>query len=152
MSFTLAALLLAAPQMITGAPPTARALPATEWSCTLEGEGGARFRIGGRIDAIPAGWDPNRSRPTELNGEGHPALSGKASVTAGDWSRDLRDYQIGTMHAGETYYINLKLRRGGAGVAYVTRYVPKQPPEPVSYIAAGLCTSQFDVAAKGAGQ
>lgn len=132
------------------APPRRTAVPATDWSCTLEVPDGSRFRLSGRLDQVPVGWDPNGSRPTRIDGEGLPALLGRASFTAGDAGEHFRDYQVGVMHGNETYYVNLKLRRGGAGVAYVTRYVSDGSRQPSFYFAAGLCTSQFDVAPQGA--
>ena len=139
-------LALAQTMVTEPAPPRVRAVPATDWSCALEVPDGSRFRLSGRLDQVPAGWDPNRSRPTQIDGEGLPALLGRASFTAGDAGEHFRDYQVGVMHGNETYYVNLKLRRGGAGVAYVTRYVSDGSRQPSFYYAAGLCTSQFDVA------
>jgi hypothetical protein len=134
------------------APPRSRPIPATEWSCALEDEQGGRFRLSGRLDEIPAGWDPNRSRPTEIDGEGMALLLGKASMTSGEAGEHFRDYQIGIVRGEESYYVNLKLRRGGLGVAYVTRFVSGPDHQPYTYIAAGLCTSQFDVAPRSTGQ
>jgi hypothetical protein len=141
-----------APTIVTGAPPLRRAVPATEWSCAFEGEDGRRFRLSGRIDEIPAGWDPNRSRPVEIAGDGPPALIGKGGATNNEADEHFRDYQVQTMQGNETYFVNLKLRRGGSGVAYITRYVSSADHRPLFYIAAGLCTSNFDVASKGAGK
>lgn len=148
--FTLA--LAQAPMVVTGAPPRRQPVPATDWSCAFEREDGGRFRLSGRIDGIPAGWDPNRSRPTEIAGDGIPALVGKASATNQEAGEHFRDYQVSTMRGNETYYVNLKLRRGGAGVGYVTRFVSGPDRQPYHYLAAGLCTSQFDVAPRSPGQ
>ncbi|HEY0111993.1 MAG TPA: hypothetical protein VGB59_02445 [Allosphingosinicella sp.] len=147
----LLALALAQASVVTSAPPSDRAVPATEWSCAFEGADSARFRLSGRLEPIPAGWDPNQSRPTQMEGEGSAALAGKASYTNQENGQDFRDYQIQVARGAETYFVNLKLRRGGAGVAYVTRYVSGKR-EPYSYIAAGLCTSQFDAAPQKAAQ
>jgi hypothetical protein len=138
-------------QVVTGAPPLAGAVPATQWSCSLETADGTRLRLSGQVDEIPAGWDPNRSRPLLLEGEGRPTLAGKASATGEAIGDHFRDYQVGVVRGAETYYINLKLRRGGAGVAHVTHYV-SGTSQPYSYFAAGLCTSRFDVASKGTAQ
>ena len=134
-------------QLITGAPPLAQAVPATDWSCAFEAADGARLKLTGRIAEIPAGTDPNSSLPTEAQAEGLDTLAGKYGVTsqhASDW---FREYQLSAFRkGGERYNVNLKLRRGGAGVADITRYVENSNREPYSYFAAGLCTSQFDVA------
>ncbi len=145
---------LALAQAVVAAPAPARrtAVPATDWSCMLEVPDGSRFRLSGRLEQVPAGWDPNRSRPTQIDGEGLPALLGRASFTAGDAGEHFRDYQVGVMRRSETYYVNLRLRRGGAGVAYLTRYVSDGSRQPSFYFAAGLCISQFDVAPRGTAQ
>jgi hypothetical protein len=142
----LAIALAQGPPVTAGAQPLARAVPATEWSCSFEGQDGRRFRLSGVIGAVPKGWDPNRSRPTEIGGDGIAALLGKASATNHYADPDFRDYQISTMSGNETYNVNLKLRRGGPGVGYVTRYVSGPDNQPLHYFSAGLCTSQFDVA------
>ena len=142
----IAALVLLQMTVVAPAPASAFAVPATEWSCAFEKEDGGKFKLSGIIGEIPARWDPNAARPTRIEGEGFPDLVGPASSTASDSAGDFRDYQIGASRGDERYYVNLKLRRGGAGVAYITRYVPKTPPEPYSYFAAGMCTSRFDAA------
>ena len=140
----LAAISLLQASVTAPAAPSAFAVPATDWSCTFEKADGGKFSLSGRIDEIPGQWDPNAARPTRIEGEGFPDLVGPASSTANDSAGDFRNYQIGTSRGDERYFVNLKLRRGGPGVAYITRYVPKTPPEPYSYFAAGLCTSRFD--------
>jgi hypothetical protein len=136
----------------TGAPPIARAVPATDWACEFHREDGGTFHLSGRIGEIPKGWDPNRSRSADVEGEGMPELIGKGSATNAEAGEQFRDYQIGVMHGAENYYVNLKLRRGGPGVAWVTRFVSSPDHQPYTYFAAGLCTSQFDVAARSAAQ
>jgi hypothetical protein len=147
----LIALALAQVQVEGPARPLRQPVPATDWSCTFEGEDGGRFRLSGRLTEIPAGWDPNRSRPTQVEGEGS-VLPGRASAISVEAGEHFRDYQIGIVRGAETYYVNLKLRRGGAGIGYLTHYVSSADHQPYSYIAAGLCTSQFNVAAQGGGQ
>jgi hypothetical protein len=146
------ALTLMQATMTTGAPPLARGVPATDWACEFHRGGGGTFRLSGRIGEIPNGWDPNRSRLVDVAGEGMPALTGKGSATNAEAGEHFRDYQIGVTSGAETYYVNLKLRRGGAGIGYVTRYVSGPDRQPYTYFAAGLCSAQFDVAARSAEQ
>jgi hypothetical protein len=148
----LLSLMLVQAQVVTAASPSTAAVPPTDWSCAFESAEGSRFRLSGRIGDVPAGWDPNSSRPTDVAGEGNDRLAGKASVTVGDAGEQFRDYQVGIVRGDETYHVNLKLRRGGPGIAYVTRYVySERDPQPYSYFAAGLCTSEFG-APKGVAQ
>jgi len=142
------ALALAQTTLIAPAPPRTRAIPATDWSCSLEGEDGSRFRLSGRLEEVPPGWDPNRSRPTQVDGEGAPTLLGRAHFTARNAGDHFREYQIGVVRGIETHHVNLKLRRGGSGVVDITRFVSDGQRQPYSYVAAGLCTSQFDAPAQ----
>ena len=148
----LVVLILLQATMVAPARPSPFAVPATQWSCAFEKADGGKFSLSGHIDEIPGQWDPNAARPTRIDGEGLPDLLGPASSTADDSAGDFRNYQIGTSRGDERYYVNLKLRRGGPGVAWITRSVPKTPPEPYSYFAAGLCTSRFDAAARSSGK
>lgn len=136
------ALLLAA-QLITGAPAHAIPVPATAWACTFETPEGARFRLSGRLDEIPAGTDPNASRPATVEGEGPEALVGRYGMTGETGGEHFRDYQLTAFRGRERYNLNLQLRLGGAGVAHITRYVENDQRQPYTYYAAGLCTSDF---------
>ena len=147
-----AALILIQTSVTVPARPSPFAVPATDWSCTFQRPDGGPFTLSGTVGEIPGQWDPNAARPTKIEGEGLPDLLGPASSTANDSAEDFRNYQIGTGRGDERYFVNLKLRRDGPGVAYITRYVPKTPPEPYSYFAAGLCTSRFDAASGSSGK
>ena len=147
MSALLAIALGAAEQLIAAAPAHAITVPATSWTCTLETPEGARFRVSGRLDEIPAGWDPNRSRDTIVEGEGAPVPVGRYGMTGAPGGEHFRDYRLTAFRGIERFGINLMLRRGGAGVAHVTRYVENDERQPYTYYAAGLCTSEFDAAA-----
>jgi hypothetical protein len=143
MSLLLAAATLAQAQLVTAAPARPYAVPATGWACSFESADGARFRLSGRLDEVPAGADPNASRPARVEGDGPAALLGDVGMTgdrAGDY---FREYQLTALRGRERYNINLRLRRGGAGVADITRYVDNDRQEPYSYFAAGICTSDF---------
>ena len=123
-----------------------KAHPATGWSCELTDVSGAKLMLSGRFDEVPAGADPNRGIPIKLTGNGPEPLLTRASFTAGEQSDFFRSYQVNA-RAGSTddsYHLNLELRRGGRGVANITHYSPKTPPEPFTYIASGLCTADFE--------
>jgi hypothetical protein len=139
----LAALALAPAQLIAAAPGHAIPVPATGWSCTFETPDGARFRLAGRMDEIPVGWDPNRSRPVRVEGDGPSALTGELGMTGETAGEFFREYQLTSISGRERYNVNLRLRRGGAGVADITLYVENDRREPYSYYAAGLCRSDF---------
>lgn len=141
-------------QSITGpAGPIAAPRAATSWSCELTDATGAKIKLSGRFEQVPAGADPNRGIPVKLTGNGPEPLLTLGSYTAGEQSDFFREYQV-TARARATddrYNLNLELRRNGQGVANITHYAPKTPPEPFTYIAAGLCTAEFEPAKK-AGQ
>jgi predicted alpha/beta-fold hydrolase len=144
MSLAIALLFAAAEaQLVTVAPPRAQPVPATSWACTFETPDGERFRLSGRVDEIPAGWDPNRSRDTDVEGEGAPLPVGRYGMTGDGAGEYFREYQLTAYRRTERFNVNLMLRRGGAGVAHITRYVENDERQPYSYYAAGLCTSEF---------
>ncbi|HYJ30989.1 MAG TPA: hypothetical protein VEW25_11680 [Allosphingosinicella sp.] len=146
----LLAFALAQPQLITVAPPRAQPVPATNWACTFETPEGARFRLSGRLDEIPAGWDPNRSRDANVEGEGVPLPVGRYGMT-GEGGEHFREYHLTAIRRTERFNVNMMLRRGGAGVAHITRYVENDDREPYFYYAVGLCTSEFGGAAASEG-
>lgn len=139
--------------MTVPAGPIAAPRAATSWSCELTDTTGAKIKLAGRFEEVPAGADPNQSIAVKLSGNGPEPLLNYARYTAGKQSDFFRDYQV-TARARATddrYNLNLELRRSGQGVANITHYAPKTPPEPFTYIAAGLCTAEFEPAKK-AGQ
>lgn len=143
---------LAAQDVIGPAGPLDQPRAATGWSCTLAGADGKPWTVRGRFDEVPKGADPNRSLPTRVEGETPAWLVGEPRFTAGRQSDFFRSYQVSIRGSrpDERYHLNLELRRGGSGIANVTHYAPREPFEPFGYVAAGLCTSEFE-AVKGAG-
>ncbi len=141
------AMLLA--EVVTVAPRES-ALPmlgATDVSCQFvrEGEPG-RFSLYASIPVMPAKRDPNGSVPVRLGGEGHSLVKAVASVNdtfASEWFRDYQLSLVDEDDGGARYVVNLKLRKAGNGVAYVTRYARQQPEEPFEYYATGMCAAKF---------
>jgi hypothetical protein len=64
---------------------------------------------------------------------------------AGEW---FRDFQVSGGYPGAAQYtLQLKLRKEGASIAYVTRYLSTGKQVPFEYYAVGLCTANFTPAA-----
>jgi hypothetical protein len=145
------ALALILAQSVTGpAGPTATPRAATSWSCELTDAVGAKLMLAGSFPEVPAGADPNRGIPVRLSGNGPEPLLAFGRFTAGKQSDFFRSYQVSARArtTDDTYHLNLELRRGGRGFANITHYAPSTPPEPFTYVAAGLCTSEFEPARK----
>jgi len=136
-------------------------IPATAFVCSLartnaDGTATESFDLRGLIPVAPKGHLPNASFVLALESASGSPLAGRASVTpndAGDW---FRDYQISRRVGTALYIINLKLRREGQSVAYVTVYDDSwnagrdgQSFEPFRYDAAGLCKADFSPKEQG---
>jgi hypothetical protein len=122
----IAALILAAQTMVTGAPPITEARPATDWSCDFNDANGARFQLRGAFAEAPVGSDPNAGFATVIEGDGPAPLAGKMQVKAFDSHPDLRSYQVSAYAKdGSSYVMSFGFVPGdGFGLATVTRYVP----------------------------
>jgi hypothetical protein len=146
------ALLIAQVTMQTLAPGIPNAVPPTRFSCELTAADGSRFTVGGTTPLFPKGWDPNRANYVELQSSHAEAFRRKVGIDpgeAGDW---FRDFQVSSGYPGVAQYtLQLKLRKEGASVGYVTRYLSTGQRIPFEYYAAGLCKADFAPAA-GAGQ
>jgi hypothetical protein len=124
-------------------------VPATAFECsfTRAGEGGApgeQFDLSGTIPLAPKGHQPNDYFPFVLGSADGSPLAGRANANpmySSDW---FRDYQITRRVGTASYVINLKLRREGNSVGYVTVYDGGWGEEPFRFDAAGLCTADFE--------
>ena len=137
-------------QMPAGGIPNA--VPPTRFTCELTAADGGRFTVGGTTPLFPKGWDPNSAKYVELESSHSEAFRRKVGIDpgeAGDW---FRDFQVASGYPGVPQYtLQLKLRKEGASVGYVTRYLSTGEEIPYEYYAAGLCKADFAPAA-GAGQ
>ena len=137
-------------QMPAGGIPNA--VPPTRFSCELTAADGSRFTVGGRTPFFAKGWDPNRAKYVELESSHAEAFRGKVGIDPGDAGDWFRDFQMASGYPGVTQYtLQLKLRKEGASVGYVTRYLSTGQRIPYEYYAAGLCRADFAPAA-AAGQ
>ena len=126
------------------------AVPPTHFSCDLSAADGSRFTVAGTTPAFPKGWDPNRSNYVELQSSHPEAFRRKVGIDpgeAGDW---FRDFQVSSGYPGVPQYtLQLKLRKEGVSVGYVTRYLSTGEEIPYEYFAAGLCKADFAPAPAG---
>ena len=143
-------LLFAQAAMQTLAPGIPNAVPPTRFSCDLSAADGSRFTVAGTTPAFPKGWDPNRSQDVELQ-SGHPeAFRRKAGIDPGEADDWFRDFQVASGYPGVTQFaLQLKLRKEGASIAYVTRFLSDGRQVPYEYYAVGLCKADFEPAAAG---
>jgi len=139
------AILLAVQPMVEGpAAGIARAVPPTRFSCELAAADGGKFSVAGKTPRFAKGWDPNRAEYVELQSTHAEAFRGKVGIDPGDAGEWFRDFQVASGYSGVTQYtLQLKLRKEGASVAYVTRYRSTAEQVPFEYYAAGLCTADF---------
>lgn len=130
------------------------AVPATAFRCTFiragQNEGAVtQFDLYGTTPLAPEGHQPNARFPLVLGSATDSPLAGRGSVNpirSGDW---FREFQISRSVGEESYVINLKLRREGRSVAYMTVYSDwpanaRGEREPYRYDAVGLCTADFN--------
>jgi hypothetical protein len=141
--------LLALAQMVEmPASGIAQAVPPTGFSCDMAAADGNRFTVSGVTPAFPKGWDPNRANYVELQRTHAEAFRRKAGIDPGDASDWFREFQVSSGYPGVTQYtLQLKLRKEGASVGYVTRYRSTGEQVPFEYYAAGLCKADFAPAA-----
>ena len=146
----MSAFLILAQTMQTLAVGIPQAVPATRFSCDLTAADGSRFTVAGTTPRFPKGWDPNRAEFVELESSHGEAFRRKAGVDPGDASDWFRDFQVSSGYSGVPQYtLQLKLRKEGASVGYVTRYLSTGKPVPYEYYAAGLCKADFAPAVSG---
>ena len=144
--------LLAAAQVMMQAPAPgiARAIPATAWTCGLQAADGSKFTVAGATPEFPVGSDPNSSKFVTLRSTHPDAFVRRVGVTPGHASDWFREFQVSSGIPGKPQYmLNLMLRREGASVAYVTRFVSDGRQVPYEYYAVGLCNADFAPAPAG---
>ena len=121
-----------------------QAVPPTRFSCQLNAADDSSFTVAGTTPQFPKGWDPNRAEFVELQSTHAEAFQRKVGIDpgeAGDW---FREFQVSSGYPGVAQYtLQLKLRKEGASVAYVTRYFSTGERVPYEYYAAGLCKADF---------
>jgi hypothetical protein len=138
------ALLLLAQMVEMPASGIARPVPATGFSCDLVAADGNRFTVSGVTPLFPKGWDPNRSQFVEVQSSHAEAFARKVVIDPNEASEWFRDFQVSSGYPGVTQYtLQLKLRKEGASVGYVTRYRSTGERVPFEYYAAGLCKADF---------
>ena len=140
-------MLLLAQSIITGAPPSEAAKPATSWQCNFNDAAGATFVLKGIFPEIPKGTDPNRLLPTTVDGNGPAPLVGRVSFSGYDSYPQSRFYQIVQYASdGGTYVVRLALQDGEKfGQAQITRYIPSpnNAPGKLLTVASGNCRATF---------
>ena len=146
----IALLLLAQVTMHTLAPGIPQAVPPTRFSCDLAAADGSRFTVAGKTPAFPKGWDPNRQETVTIESSHAEAFRRKVGIDPGDASEWFREFQVSSGYPGVMQYnLILMLRKEGASVGYVTRYLSTGQRIPYEYYAAGLCKADFAPAAAG---
>ncbi|WP_188236419.1 hypothetical protein [Sphingopyxis sp. LK2115] len=131
-----------------------RAVPATAFRCTMLAVGDSKgvagqFDLHGTTPLAPEGHQPNDGFPIILGSSTGSALAGRGitnPIHNSDW---FRDFQITRIVGSDQYVINLKLRREGRSMAYVTRFGDWPPNaagerEPFRYDAVGICVAEFN--------
>jgi len=137
-------LLVAQATMNTLPPGIPQAVPATAFNCNLQTADGSKFSVSGITPDYPAGSDPNGMKFVALNSTHSEAFLGRAGISPGDASEWFREFQVSSGYPGVPQYrMNLMLRKEGASIAYVTRYVDTGKEIPYEYHAVGLCNALF---------
>ena len=138
-------LLLVAQAMVqTVAPGIPQAVPPTSWNCNFQAANGTKFMVAGITPEFSAGSDPNTMKFFSVKTT-HPEAFGKSvGITPRDAGQWFREFQISSGIPGEPQHVlNLMLRREGASIAYVTRFLSDGRQVPYEYYAVGLCSADF---------
>ena len=145
------ALLVAAQvTMQVPAPGIAHAVPPTAWSCNFQAADGSKFTVAGTTPEFPVGSDPNASKFVDVQSTHPEAFRKKVGIDPGHASEWFREFQVLSGYPGVPQYtLTLMLRREGASIAYVTRYVSDGRKVPYEYHAVGLCSANFVPAGGG---
>ena len=126
-----------------------RAIPPTSWNCSLQAADGTKFAVGGTTPLFPAGSDPNAMKFVSVQSTHAEAFRKPVGIDPGDAGDWFRDFQVSSGYPGVAQYtMQLKLRKEGSSIAYVTRYLSTGKQIPYEYYAVGLCNANF---APGAG-
>ena len=138
------AFIFAQATMQTLAPGIPQAVPPTAWNCNFQAADGSKFTVAGTTPLFPAGSDPNASKTASVQSTHREAFLKPVGVyprEAGDW---FREFQVSSGYPGvPQYMLNLMLRREGASIAYVTRFLSDGRQVPYEYHAVGLCSANF---------
>jgi hypothetical protein len=121
-----------------------QAIPPTAWNCALQASDGTKFSVGGITPLFPAGSDPNAMKFVSVQSTHPEAFTKKVGIDpgeAGDW---FREFQVSSGYPGVPQYtMQLKLRKEGTSIAYVTRFLDTGKQVPFEYYAVGLCNADF---------
>ncbi len=136
--------LVAQVMMHTLPPGIPQAVPPTRFSCELTAADGGRFTVAGTTPLFPKGWDPNRQEYVAIQSSHAEAFQRKVGIDPGDAGEWFREFQVSSGYPGVMQYnLILMLRKEGASVGYVTRYLSSPRQIPYEYYAAGLCKADF---------
>ena len=142
-------LLLLAQMVEVPAGGIPRAIPPTSWNCGLQAADGTKFSVRGTTPLFPAGSDPNAMKFVSVQSTHAEAFRKPVGIDPGDAGDWFRDFQVSSGYPGVAQYtMQLKLRKEGSSIAYVTRYLSTGKQIPYEYYAVGLCNANF---APGAG-
>ena len=143
-------LLMVAQTMEVPAGGIPRAVPPTSWNCNFQAADGSKFAVVGTTPLFPAGSDPNAEKIVSVQSTHSEAFRKPVGIDPGDAGDWFRDFQVSSGYPGVAQYVmQLKLRKEGASIAYVTRYLETGKQVPYEYYAVGLCSADF---APGGGQ
>ena len=139
--------------MHTLAPGISQAVPPTRFSCDFSAADGSRFTVAGTTPLFPKGWDPNKQDYVTVQSSHPEAFQRKVGIDPGDAGEWFREFQVSSGYPGVMQYnLILMLRKEGASVGYVTRYLSTGKQIPYEYYAAGLCKADFAPTAGGTGR
>ena len=144
------ALLFAQATMHTLAPGIPQAVPPTRFTCEMTAADGTRFTVAGTTPLFAKGWDPNRAATAELQSSHAEAFRKKVGIDPGEAGEWFREFQVSSGYPGVTQYtLQLMLRKEGASIANMTRYLSTGEQVPYEYYAVGLCKADFAPASGG---
>jgi hypothetical protein len=125
-------------------------VPPTSWNCSFQGADGTKFVVAGITPEFPPGSDPNGLKFISVQSTHPEAFRKPVGIDPGEAGEWFRDFQVSSGYPGVAQYtMQLKLRREGASIAYVTRYVSTGKQVPYEYYAVGLCNAGFSPGASG---
>lgn len=140
-------ILLVAVQLVTGAGGIPQAIPPTAFACEMMAADGSRFSVSGTTPPFRKGADPNASEFVPVRSTHSEAFRGRVvGIDPGDAGEWFREFQINDRTAKDVVYtMQLMLRREGASIAHMTRYV-SGVQKPYEYHSVGLCKADFAAA------
>ena len=130
------------------APPISEAIPATGFSCELLDGAGNRFTLIGTFPEAPAGWDPNRAMPAQIEGEGQAQLTGTHEMKPFGAGAEFRRYYVTARKPDGAGHYNLMfvLLNGETSLVTVDSFTrdPATGRGTMSAFATGDCEAEFD--------